>query len=209
MFRYLMKVCIGLLLLNTLHAAPRLNQDYIELPKDAQSPTKTITIIEFFNFGCPACAHLETPLEGWLKQHPQVHFSRIPVVFHPEWVAYAKAFYVAKTLMLLPNATPAIFEAIQSAANPLKTEPAIEQWFIDHFKLDPLVVHSAFANPNILKNVESGMQLASQWQIFAIPAFVVNGTYETDLSRAKTPEHLLAILNALTQASPNAAHSRG
>ena len=66
-----------------------------EPPEKAQK----VSVIEFFSYGCPWCYQLEKPLQAWVKKNKQrIQFERVPVVFHPEWEIYAKAYYTLQVL---------------------------------------------------------------------------------------------------------------
>src|SRR3990167_2986380 len=89
-------------------------EDYVVLTTQNLTPTNKTQIVEFFSFGCPACFHLESTIETWVKRNEKnVTFMRIPVTFHPGWEIYAKAYYIAQSLNILPEAFNAIFTAIQ------------------------------------------------------------------------------------------------
>ena len=62
---------------------------------------------------------------------------------------------------------------------------------------------SAFQNsPSIEMNLETGKELMTNYRINAIPAFVINKRYKTDLQMAKTEQHLFEIINYLIKQHP-------
>jgi thiol:disulfide interchange protein DsbA len=70
-------------------------------------------------------------------------------------------------------------------------------FFVAH-GVDREIAKSAFGNsPSIDAQVSNGMALMAQYQISAVPAFVVNHHYKTDLQMAESPERLFEILNFL------------
>ncbi len=180
-------------------------EDYIELPTTTVTPSSNnkTTVVEFFSFGCPACFNLEKILDGWVQTHKNtVLFSRIPVVFHSEWEVYAKAYYTADALALLPAASDKLFEAVQVTHTPLQNNNEMVNFFIKEFKTNPDMTKSAFEqSPSIDLKVKDGMVKAAQLEINRIPAFIVNDRYKTDLGMAKNPKRLIEILDDLVKKS--------
>lgn len=160
--------------------------------------SKVPVITEFFSYGCPWCYKIESPLNEWtLKLGKSVQLERVPVVFKPDWELYAKAYYTAKTLALTNKMNPLLFKAIQEDKNPLASKQAMVQFFVAS-GVDKEIASSAFdSSPTIDMRVKNAMNLMAQYQISAVPAFVVNNQYKTDLQMAGSPERLLEILDYL------------
>ncbi|MBI2784862.1 MAG: thiol:disulfide interchange protein DsbA/DsbL [Legionella longbeachae] len=163
---------------------------------------KQVIIQEFFSYGCPWCYKIEAPLNQWIsKMGKNIQFERVPVVFKPSWELYAKAYYTAKTLALSEKMTPLLFKTIQNEKKPLDTKQAMITFFVTQ-GVDKEIAKSALGNsPTIDMRVQNGMSLMSAYQINAVPAFVVNNKYKTDLQMAENPERLLEILDYLSRKS--------
>lgn len=174
-------------------------KDYVILTSPALIAKDKPYVVEYFSYGCPACFHLEKVLSPWVeKNKDQLHFSRIPVVFHPEWEVYAKAYYTAEALNLLPTASESLFKAIQADNAPLKTNSEMSKFFVEQLNAQDDLVKSAFHHsPTIELKIQEGMAKAAQLGINQVPSFIVNERYKTDMSMAKSPERLIAILNEL------------
>lgn len=126
-----------------------------------------------------------------------VQLDRVPVVFKPDWELYAKAYYTAKTLALANKISPALFKTIQDDKKTLATSPEMIQFFVGQ-GVDREIAKSAFlSSPTIEMKVKNGMTLMAQYQINAVPAFVINNKYKTDLQMAGSPERLFEILDYL------------
>ncbi|WP_454784719.1 thiol:disulfide interchange protein DsbA/DsbL [Legionella sp. WA2024007413] len=171
-------------------------------PNVMNNKNKAPIIEEFFSYGCPWCYKIEAPLNSWVsKMGNNVQFERVPVVFKPSWELYAKAYYTAKTLALSDKMTPLLFKAIQEERKPLDSKQAMISFFVAQ-GVDKEIAKSAFENsPTIDMRVQNGMSLMGAYQINAVPAFVVNNKYKTDLQMAGSPERLLELLNYLTRKS--------
>lgn len=178
-------------------------EDYIELTTSIPPSNSKPTVVEYFSFGCPACFNLEKTLSNWVQTHKNnVLFSRVPVVFHSEWEVYAKAYYTADALSLLPGASEKLFEAVQVKRTPLQNNNEMIDFFVKEFKTNPEMTKSAFEqSPSIDLKVKDGMVKAAQLEINRIPAFIVNDRFKTDLGMAKNPERLIAILDELVKKS--------
>ncbi len=160
------------------------------------TPAKN-TVVEFFSYGCPWCFRLEPTINTWAKEHPGIKFSRVPVVFNKSWTYYAKAFYTANTLGKEAEITPLLFKAVQTDKLNLTHDDTMSEFLVKQ-GLDPAVVKSAFADsPTMDLYMKEGMATMAKYQISAVPAFVVNGQYKTDLEMAKSEQRLVAILNYL------------
>jgi thiol:disulfide interchange protein DsbA len=179
-------------------------KDYYVLsnPPPINHKIKGKLIQEFFSYGCPWCYKIETPLEEWVNKKGQIiQFERIPVVFKPSWELYAKAYYTAKTLALSNKLNPLLFKAVQVERKPLESKQSMINFFVTQ-GVDKEIAKNAFENsPTIEMNVQTGMALMSTYQINAIPAFVVNNKYKTDLQLAGSPERLLELLDYLVRKS--------
>lgn len=179
-------------------------QDYhvVINPQTTNNKNKTVVIQEFFSYGCPWCYKIEGPLSEWVgKMGNNVQFERIPVVFKPSWELYAKAYYTAKILALSEKMNPLLFKAIQVTKNPLDSKQSMIAFFVAQ-GVDKEIAKSAFENsPTVDMRVQNGMSLMGTYQINAVPAFVVNNKYKTDLQMAGSPQRLLEILNYLSRKS--------
>lgn len=192
-----------LLLLPTLTFAAQFTEgkDY-QLISSQATKSKTPVITEFFSYGCPWCYKIDAPLNQWIgKMGKSVQLERVPVVFKPEWELYAKAYYTAKTLALANKLSPVLFKTIQEDKKPLSSKQAMISFFTSH-GVDNEIAKSAFENsPTIDMRVNTGMSLMAQYQINAVPAFVVNSKYKTDLQMAGSQERLFQILDYLVRKS--------
>lgn len=166
--------------------------------KPVESKTTGPVVTEFFSYGCPWCFKMETPLNGWLATvGKNIQLERVPVVFRPEWELYAKAYYTSKMLAMTNKMNPLLFKAIQEDKKPLNTKQAMIDFFVAQ-GIDKEIAKSAFENsPSIDMRVTNGTALMASYQISAVPAFVVNNKYKTDLQMTGSPERLFAVMDYL------------
>lgn len=157
-------------------------------------------LTEFFSYGCPWCYRIEKPLEQWLKtEGKKIAFKRVPVVFNKDWEIYAKAYYTAEALSMSDKLNPLLFKSIQEERKPLNTPQKMIDFFVKQ-GVNQHVAQSAFEHsPSIDLHVKNATRLMAEYQVNAVPAFVINERYKTDLQMAKSPERLLRILTYLVQ----------
>ena len=175
-------------------------KDYQIIANPMADVAKTPGVTEFFSYGCPWCYKIEPTLNEWSqKVGKSVTLNRVPVVFKPDWELYAKAFYTAKTLALSNKLSPLLFKAIQDEKKNLNTPQAMINFFAAQ-GVDREIAKSAFENSSTIEmKVKEGMKMMAQYQINAVPAFVINNKYKTDLQMAGSPERLVQIMDYLVR----------
>lgn len=174
-------------------------KDYEVLNKTSKLASgHAVNVTEFFSFGCPWCFRLEPALNHWIEQQKStIHFKKIPVVFNKDWEYYAKAYYTAEALSLNPTMNSALFKAILTDKRSLNNDQAMVNFFIQQ-GVAPETAKSAFTHsPSIELSVKAGLAAMGHDHINAVPAFVVNNQFKTDLQMAKTEERLFEILDFL------------
>jgi thiol:disulfide interchange protein DsbA len=176
-------------------------KDYVVVPAQADNASaKTPAVIEFFSYGCPWCYKMEAPFREWLQtMGKDIQVERIPVVFKTNWDLYAKAFYAAKALALTDKLSPLLFKAIQDDKLPLSSNQDMIDFFAKN-GVDKDIASSAFEHSvSIDMEVEAGMTKMAFYQISAVPSFIVNYKYKTDLRMAGSQERLFEVLTYLVK----------
>jgi len=173
-------------------------KDYKTIASTGTQSSNKAIVKEYFSYGCPWCYRLEKPLHQWLKNEGNhIKFERIPVVFNANWEIYAKAYYTADVLSLTQKMTPLLFKAIQDKHQSLDTSSKMIQFFVAN-GVNQKIAESAFEHsPSIEMHVKKAMESMARYQINAVPAFVINNQYKTDLQMARSPERLFEIINFL------------
>lgn len=158
-------------------------------------------VIEFFSYGCPWCYKLEPSIEKLTTSLPkEIAFERVPVVFEPGWDIYAKAYYALKLLDKSKQLSPVIFKAIQEQNQKLNTPKEMIKFLVQQ-GIDESTAQSAFYHsPTIETMVKQGMGLMQQYQVYRVPALVVDGKYKTDLMMVDGDEKkLLKVVDYLVK----------
>ncbi len=188
----------------SLFAAPafQVGKDYQILSQSTPVQAgQKITVVEFFSYGCPWCFKLEPVLDAW-KKPANVDFSRVPMAFESGWTILARAYYMAEGLGVEPKLTPILFNAIhvnnQTIDDPKTLAALFAQAGVSQANFDAAYSHA----PSVDAQMAQGEALATQDQIYAIPAFVINGQYKTDLEMSSgDPKRLMDVVSYLIQLS--------
>ncbi len=147
----------------------------------ANTTTKTVHVIEFFNPACPWCYHLEPHLDKWLQSKPKdVDFKRIPVAFNSSWQVLAKAYYAAEALGVADKVLPAMFDAIHKQNMDISNVDALQKIFAEQ-GVSKADFESAFSfSPGIDAELSRANQLMKEYSVMSVPTIVIDGKYKTD-----------------------------
>jgi thiol:disulfide interchange protein DsbA len=158
-----------------------------------------IEVVEVFGYVCPACAQFEPLATAWEQKLPaDVRFSYVPAPFGPQWIPYAKAFYVAESMGLVGKTHTALFKAIhidQTLPGEGKTpdEAAIAA-FYGKYGADPTQFLAAMHSFATDAKVNRGKQFMVRSGVAGTPTIVVDGKYRV---LGKSYPDMLRITNQL------------
>jgi thiol:disulfide interchange protein DsbA len=158
-----------------------------------------IEVVEVFGYVCPACAQFEPLATAWEQKLPaDVRFSYVPAPFGPQWIPYAKAFYVAESMGLVGKTHTALFKAIhidQTLPGEGKTpdEAAIAA-FYGKYGADPKQFLAAMHSFATDAKVNRGKQFMVRSGVGGTPTIVVDGKYRV---LGKSYPDMLRITNQL------------
>lgn len=185
-----------------LAASYTAGKDYTVI--NAKLPSqKTVKVVEFFNYGCPWCAHIDPAVEKWKETTPDyIDFDRISVAFEAGWDTYSKAYYFAKALDIEKKITPLLFTAIHGSNDQqyhdLSSTKAMTDFFVKH-GVKRADFENGFNSASLELQAKQGLPLMRSYNVSAIPTFVVAGKYSVSLGQAKTPESLMKTVDYLIQ----------
>ena len=191
-------------LLPFIEATPKLSELTIikDLYKQAQGK---VQVIEFFNYPCRWCAHIDPTLQAWLRTKPKdVMFIRIPVLFHPNWAIFSKAYYLIETIAKeqgIKDTAPihaALFEKVTQNLNMGHDLSAMYAFFVEQGLVKPNT-EPAFIEK--LSNTDDHADLFFAYRIKAIPTFVVHGKkgiYSTNINASGSAENVFKVIDYLT-----------
>ena len=195
-----------LVLLSAPAGAKTLEESYEEVrPAQPTQSVGKIEVIEFFWYGCPHCYSFEPLLGKWMAARPaDVEFVRVPGVLGANWLAHARAFYVAQKLGVFDKIHQPLFDAIHKDKQPIFSEEQLQAFFEAHgvaaedFK-------KAFDSAETTTRIKQALLLAQNYKVDGVPTLIVNGKYRTSASMAGSYEALVKVIDALVARERGAA----
>ena len=160
---------------------PQAGRDYVEIPGGqawAARPGR-IEVAELFGYTCPHCAHFEPLLAQWKqRQGKDVDLALVPAVYGGAWDVWARAFFAASDLGLLPRSHEAVFAAIHRDGR-LPRNPSAQELgtFFSSYGVDGDRFRAAMADPKVDARMDRAREFAIASGAEGTPTLVVNGRY--------------------------------
>jgi protein dithiol oxidoreductase (disulfide-forming) len=168
-----------------------------------------VEVLEFFWYACSHCYSLEPTVAAWLKTKPAyVSFSRVPVLWNEGHRSLARLFYTLDSMGKLNEAHSEIFKEIQVNGDPLigpdpnngAAAERVQLAFIKRLGIPDADFEKEYHGFNVETAMQRADQLVQRYRVTAVPTFVVNGKYITDVGMAgaaEHPERLMSLLSDL------------
>ena len=162
-------------------STPQAGRDYVEIPGGqawAARPGR-IEVAELFGYTCPHCAHFEPLLAQWKqRQGKDVDLALVPAVYGGAWDVWARAFFAASDLGLLPRSHEAVFAAIHRDGR-LPRNPSAQElgMFFSSYGVDGDRFRAAMADPKVDARMDRAREFAIASGAEGTPTLVVNGRY--------------------------------
>ena len=158
-----------------------------------------VEVVEVFGYVCPACAAFHPLVSTWEAKLPaDVRFTYVPAPFGPEWIPYAKGFYVAESQGLVEKSHDAMIRAIHvqqtMPGEGDKPDEAAIAKFYAQYGADPKSFLSTMNSFAIDAKVNRGKQFMIRSGVGSTPTLVVNGKYRVE---GRSFEDKLRIADAL------------
>lgn len=159
------------------------SDNYTELQSPMPDDGRTITVREFFSYGCRHCKNLEPVLKIWKSDlAADVHFEKIALGMSGTWGALAQAYYTMTELDLPAEDHSRLFQGIHDDQRELFTIQSIAD-FIANEEVDAAEFLRVARSPAVTARLRSKQSLARQFQVTSVPTFVVAGKYVVLTSR--------------------------
>jgi thiol:disulfide interchange protein DsbA len=165
-------------------------------------PAGKVEVVEVFWYACPHCYALEPFIQNWLKNKPEyVQFVRVPVMWGPVHRAHARLFYILESLGR-KDLDAKVFDTIHKEQNMLvgNDDASTQKMQRDFAVANGIKAEDfdkAWGSFAVNSNLQRAQQLTERYHVDGVPIIVVNGKYETDVSKAGGPGQLLALINDL------------
>jgi thiol:disulfide interchange protein DsbA len=170
-------------------------------------PAGQVEVLEFFWYACPHCYSLEPLVQTWLKSKPAyITFTRVPVEWNEGHRSLAHLFYALEAMGKLNDVHSEIFKEIQVNGDPLigpdpnnaAAAERVQLSFIRKLGLSDVAFEKAYhEDMNVQTAMQRADQLVQRYRVNAVPTFVVNGKYTSDVAMAGSPEKLISLLSDL------------
>ena len=166
-----------------------------------------VEVLEFFWYACPHCYALEPTVASWLKSKPAyISFSRVPVLWNEGHRSLARLFYTLDSMGKLNALHSEIFKEIQVNNDPLigpdpnnaAAAERVQLSFIKRLGISDAAFEKEYHGFNVETAMQRADQLAQRYRVTAVPTFVVNGKYITDVAMAGGAEHPERVMSLIT-----------
>ncbi len=155
------------------------------------------TVVEFFSYGCPHCAHLEPELEKWLKTKPEaVKFSRVPATWNARFELLARVHYGLAAIGMDGKLAQPLFDYIHKDQRPLANLDDAAG-FVKANGGDSAKFLAAAKSDAVNGQLEKAGELFARYRLSGVPALLVNGLYVTSVRQAGSADELFEIVNFL------------
>lgn len=170
----------------------------IKNPVRTADPSK-VEVIEIFWYGCPHCYRLEPITLAWAKTAPSdVDFKFLPAVFGRNWLAHAKAFYVADLLGIEEEVRADIFNTIHVEHRPLNSEDALARFFAKYDVSEDVFrkQYNSFAVNSRLSQADAKIRA---YGARGVPGIIVNGKYLVSAETANGNANIYKVVDFLIE----------
>ena len=134
-----------------------------------------VEVLEFFAYGCGACAAIDGPFDEWVKMQPKdVKIRRIPSPAPIAGVDTATLYYTLEAMGQLKRLHEAIFNAIHVEKQMLGHGPTLMKW-LEKNGVDPARYNLMRTSFSALTKINTAARMSEDYRITSTPTFVVQG----------------------------------
>jgi len=170
------------------------------LVPSAPADTSTVEVVEMFSYACIHCFNFDAAVHEWsLRQNEGVTFTRIPAIFSQAWALLAQSYYTAEALGVSDKTHDALFEAIHTRKEDLRTPTAIAALFKRVADVEEGDFQKAFDSFSVRSKLQQADSRARQFRLQSVPTMVVNGKYKTSSTMAGTNIGMLQVVDFLVK----------
>jgi thiol:disulfide interchange protein DsbA len=158
-----------------------------------------IEVVEVFGYVCPACAAFEPSFTAWKARQPaDVRVTYVPAPYGPQWIPYARAYYVSDAMGLVEKTHTALFHAIHISGTlpgegKQPDEAKVAAWF-GQYGADPKRFLSEMHSFATEAKIKRGTQFMVRSQVGGTPTLIVDGKYRV---LGRSYDEMLRITDAL------------
>jgi thiol:disulfide interchange protein DsbA len=175
--------------------------DYVAIPNGQpfDPANGQVEVAEVFGYVCPACNMFQPVVRAWKASLPaDVRFTYVPAQFGGVWDRYARAYYAADAMGLVPRTHDLLYNAIHldRTLKGERGEDSVEDIaaFYARFGVDPKQFASTMSSFAVDGKLRKAKQFAMRSRIEGTPTLIINGKYRV---LGKTREDELRIADQL------------
>jgi thiol:disulfide interchange protein DsbA len=170
------------------------------------APAGQVEVLEFFWYACPHCFALQPAVDAWFKSRaPYISFAPVPVLWNDGHRSLARLYYTLQALGKIPQLHGEIFKEIQINGDPLVgADPSnaaqaerVQLAFAKRLGISEADFEKQYHSFDVDNKMQRADELAQRYRIAAVPTFVIDGKFVTDVQMAGGPERLMALINDL------------
>lgn len=136
-----------------------------------------IEVLEFFAYGCIACANIEPQVEAWLKTlPPDVKFRRVPAGFRLMGTDDLAMFYTLEAMGQLDRIHKKIFDALHSERVTLGHKPTLLKW-LEKNGVDPKKYEEVEKSFTVQTRISRARAMVGGYKVISTPTFAVHGRF--------------------------------
>jgi thiol:disulfide interchange protein DsbA len=192
------------------NAIPEAGADYEVIDNvTLAQPARSLTVEEYFSYGCIHCKNFDPTLEDWLTTLPEdVRFERTPTAFSRAWGVLAQGYYALEKADALEGNHEQLFKGIHNGGRVFNSGEAIAD-YLDSDELPAAEFMRAFNSRDVARRLNRAEQDTRRVGIRAVPTLVVAGKYRVGMlngeARAlEVVDYLIEQERALMQGQPAA-----
>ena len=158
-----------------------------------------VEVVEVFGYVCPGCNMFQPTMRAWEAKLPaNVRLTYVPAQFGGPWDRYARAYYAADSMGLVPRTHDLLYNAIhlEQTLKGERGEDSVQDIaaFYARFGVDPQQFASTMSSFAIDGKLRKAKQFATRSAIEGTPTLIVDGKYRV---LGKTREDQIRILDQL------------
>ena len=176
----------------------RENVDYILLdpPLPVRAPEGKIEVLEFFNFSCPHCFRMQTPIALWQKEEKKAGNTDAllihqPVIFQSHGGHYARAFHTMEALGLADALFRKFFNAIHRERVLLNSRDRLADWLEEHHSVDGGKAAKIYDSFSVNAKIKRDERITKEYGVNSTPHMAVAGKYLLSPSTSGSLERMM------------------
>ncbi len=157
-------------------------RDYVNIPFGAPLAPQAggIEVVEVFAYGCIHCYQFQPMLEAWQARQPDdVRLVPLPAVYAAN-DAFARGFFAAEALGLLPRTHHALFSAVHEQSLLPRGGAgydAVARWYAGHGAPSQAAFLAAMTSAATDEKMNQAHAFAVRSGVEGTPTLIINGKY--------------------------------